>query len=144
MGKHRHQDPAYSDVHYVEQLIRADAINTMPEATLRAFADHGEVADALPVAGAASATLRQARDAGIDVAAVTSELEREGVRSFCDSYTSWSHASRPSSRGSRSRTTEAVRDSRSDGLSSASMGFAPASIEWGPGPPCLGIGPHGR
>ena len=71
---------------YVEQLIRADAINTMPEATLRAFADHGEVVDALPMAGAASATLRQARDAGIDLAAVTSELEREGVRSFCDSY----------------------------------------------------------
>ena len=80
------KDPAYSDVLYVEQLIRPDVINTMPEATLRAFADHGEVADALPIAGAASATLRRARDAGIDLAAVTSELEREGVRSFCDSY----------------------------------------------------------
>jgi transaldolase len=80
------KDPTYSDVLYVEQLIRADAINTMPEATLRAFADHGEVVDALPIAGAASATLRQARDAGIDLDAVTSQLEREGVRSFCDSY----------------------------------------------------------
>jgi transaldolase len=80
------KDPTYSDVLYVEQLIRADAINTMPEATLRAFADHGEVVDALPIVGAASATLRQARDAGIDLDAVTSQLEREGVRSFCDSY----------------------------------------------------------
>ena len=80
------KDPTYSDVLYIEQLIRADVINTMPEATLRAFADHGEVADALPIAGAASATLRRARDAGIDLAAATGELEREGVRSFCDSY----------------------------------------------------------
>ena len=39
------KDPAYSDVLYVEQLIAPDVINTMPEATLRAFADHG---DAIP------------------------------------------------------------------------------------------------
>ena len=59
----------------------------MPEATLRAFADHGDVAarrSASP--GRANATLRRAQDAGIDLDAVTSELEREGVRSFCDSY----------------------------------------------------------
>ena len=80
------KDPAYSDVLYVEQLIRADAINTMPEATLRAFADHGEVADDLPIVGMASATLRRAKDEGIDLAAITAQLEREGVASFCDSY----------------------------------------------------------
>jgi len=80
------KDPAYSDVLYVERLITPDAVNTMPEATLRAFADHGEVDHALPVAGAAHATLGRARDAGIDLEAVASELEREGVRSFCDSY----------------------------------------------------------
>ena len=39
------KDPAYSDVLYVEELIAPDVINTMPEATLRAFADHGNVAD---------------------------------------------------------------------------------------------------
>ena len=38
------KDPAYSDVLYVEELIAPDVINTMPEATLRAFADHGDVA----------------------------------------------------------------------------------------------------
>jgi transaldolase len=80
------KNPAYSDVLYVEKLITPGAINTMPEATLRAFADHGDVQHTLPVAGSANATLRRARDAGIDLGAVTSELEREGVRSFCDSY----------------------------------------------------------
>jgi transaldolase len=78
------KDPAYSDVVYVEQLIAPGVINTMPEATLRAFADHGDAGR--PFAGSATETLRGAADAGIDLAAVTAELEREGVRSFCDSY----------------------------------------------------------
>ena len=80
------KNPAYSDVLYVENLIARDVVNTMPEATLRAFADHGDVQHALPIAGQASATLRRARGAGIDLEAVAAELEREGVRSFCDSY----------------------------------------------------------
>ena len=45
------KDPAYSDVLYVEQLIAPDVINTMPEATLHAFADHGDVPHALNIAG---------------------------------------------------------------------------------------------
>jgi transaldolase len=80
------KNPAYSDVLYVERLITPGAINTMPEATLHAFADHGDVGHALPVAGSANATLRRTRRAGINFDAVTAELEREGVRSFCDSY----------------------------------------------------------
>jgi transaldolase len=80
------KDPAYSDVLYVEKLITPGAVNTMPEATLRAFADHGDVQHALSIAGAANAALRRARQAGIDLDAVTRELERDGVRSFCDSY----------------------------------------------------------
>jgi transaldolase len=81
------KDPAYSDVLYVEELIAPEVISTMPEGTLRAFADHGDVGDALSLdAGAAEETLRLAADAGIDLPAVTAELEREGVRSFCDSY----------------------------------------------------------
>jgi transaldolase len=80
------KDPAYSDVLYIEKLITPGAVNTMPEATLRAFADHGDLEHAVSIAGAAHATLRRAHDAGIDLAVVTSELEREGVRSFCDSY----------------------------------------------------------
>jgi transaldolase len=81
------KDPAYSDVLYVEELIAPDVINTMPEATLRAFADHGNVADTVRVfVVAAKATLCRAHDAGIDLDAITAQLEREGVRSFCDSY----------------------------------------------------------
>ena len=80
------KNPAYSDTLYVDRLITRDAVNTMPEATLRAFADHGDLYHPLGVAGASNATLRRARDAGVDLEAVTAELEREGVRSFCDSY----------------------------------------------------------
>ena len=81
------KDPAYSDVLYVEQLIAPEVINTMPEATLRAFADHGNVGSALSVdAEEAAETLLRADGAGVDVAAITAALERDGVRSFCDSY----------------------------------------------------------
>jgi transaldolase len=81
------KDPSYSDVLYVEDLIAPEVINTMPEATLRAFADHGNVGRALSVdAEVAAGTLVRADGAGIDVGAITAALEREGVRSFCDSY----------------------------------------------------------
>jgi transaldolase len=81
------KDPAYSDVLYVEELIAPEVINTMPEATLRAFADHGNMGSA-PSADvrAADEVLRRAADAGIDLAAVGTELEREGVQAFCQSY----------------------------------------------------------
>jgi transaldolase len=81
------KNPAYSDVRYVSELIGPDVVNTMPEQTLRAFSDHGIVArtvDADPAA--AERVLADTPAAGIDLATVTSELEREGVRSFCDSY----------------------------------------------------------
>jgi transaldolase len=81
------KDPTYSDVLYVEELIAPEVINTMPEATLRAFADHGNVGRALSVdAEAAADMLARAGATGIDLEAITTELEREGVRSFCDSY----------------------------------------------------------
>ena len=81
------KDPAYSDVLYVEELIAPDVVNTMPESTLRAFADHGQAAGALSEStAAAEEVLTDARVAGIDLAAVTAELEREGVQSFCASY----------------------------------------------------------
>jgi transaldolase len=59
----------------------------MPETTLKAFADHGDVGPALSAdTSAADQTLRAARETGIELDALTAELEREGVRSFCDSY----------------------------------------------------------
>jgi len=81
------KNPAYSDVLYVEQLIAPDTINTMPEPTLRAFADHGRTTRTLDVPDVASEeTLRRVHEAGVDLAMITAELEREGVRSFCASY----------------------------------------------------------
>ena len=81
------KNPAYSDVLYVAELIGPDVISTMPEQTLRAFADHGAVArtvDADP--DDAERMLAAAAAGGLDLAAVTAQLEREGVSSFCDSY----------------------------------------------------------
>ena len=77
----------YPDTQYVAGLIGPDVINTMPDHTLRAFADHGQVEPTLQAdPAAAERTLAEAAVAGIDLQAVTAELEREGVRSFCDSY----------------------------------------------------------
>jgi transaldolase len=81
------KNPDYRDVLYVEELIGPDVINTMPDRTLHAFADHGKIArtiDSDP--DAADRTLADAAVAGIDLEAITNELEREGVQSFCDSY----------------------------------------------------------
>jgi transaldolase len=81
------KNPEYSDVLYVSELVGPDVVNTMPDHTLRAFADHGEVAPTLAAdPDAAVRTLADAEAAGIDLAGITSELEREGVESFCDSY----------------------------------------------------------
>ena len=81
------KDPAYSDVLYVEELIAPGVVNTMPEATLRAFADHGHVDRAL-----ARRPPRPRRSCATPSAPASTwprsprELEREGVQAFCDSY----------------------------------------------------------
>jgi transaldolase len=81
------KNPDYSDTRYVAELIAPDVVNTMPEHTLRAFADHGEVERTLDAdPGTAERTLADAASSGINLGAVTAALEREGVRSFCDSY----------------------------------------------------------
>ena len=69
------------------ELIGSGVVSTMPEQTLRAFADHGTVAGTLNLdPAAAERALAAATAAGIDLATLTAQLEREGVRSFCDSY----------------------------------------------------------
>ena len=81
------KNPAYRDVLYVEDLIGPDTVNTMPEETIDAFQDHGEVALTLEQ-GLAEA--RQLFDdlaaAGVDVDDVTRVLEEEGVQKFSDSF----------------------------------------------------------
>jgi transaldolase len=81
------KDPAYSDVLYVDELVAPEVVNTMPESTLRAFADHGDATrDFTDSIVESAATLRQAEREGVDLAVIASQLEREGVRAFCDSY----------------------------------------------------------
>jgi transaldolase len=73
---------------YVEQLVAPGVVNTMPRATLDAFADHGTVRVTLDDSTFADAriALEQLAAEGIDLDAATSELEREGVESFTKSY----------------------------------------------------------
>jgi transaldolase len=81
------KDPAYSDVLYVERLIAPGVVNTMPEKTLHAFADHGNVERALDTdLRDTERTLGQAQQMGVNLQEITAALEREGVQSFCDSY----------------------------------------------------------
>jgi transaldolase len=81
------KDPAYPDVLYVEQLIAPGVVNTMPDKTLHAFADHGKVERALDTNLSETARiLDEAERTGLDLGQITDELEREGVASFCDSY----------------------------------------------------------
>jgi transaldolase len=81
------KDPNASDVLYVEQLIAPGVVNTMPQATLEAFADHGDATGVIDLdAESAERVLYEAAAAGVDLPAITHELEREGVQAFCDSY----------------------------------------------------------
>ena len=81
------KNPGYPDVLYVAELIGPDVVNTMPEQTLKAFADHGTVSPTLEAEPARAAeSLAEVAAGGIDLAEVTAELEREGVASFCESY----------------------------------------------------------
>jgi transaldolase len=77
------KDPAYRDVVYLEQLALTGSILTVPEPTLLAFADHGDLGRTAPVDDRAA---EHVLDALPPLAEVTEELEREGVEAFCASY----------------------------------------------------------
>ena len=81
------KDPEASDTLYVEAFAAPDTINTMPDKTLHAFADHGEVADPLPTDGGdASEVLAAHADAGIDVDELAARLQVEGAEAFSKSW----------------------------------------------------------
>ncbi len=81
------KNAAYSDVLYVDELIGPETVNTLPEDTLVGFADHGTAADTLTQGiDEARALMAQLADAGLDVAAVTRDLQVEGVEKFAKSY----------------------------------------------------------
>ncbi|WP_428377701.1 bifunctional transaldolase/phosoglucose isomerase [Lichenicoccus sp.] len=81
------KDKAYSDVLYVEELIGADTVNTMPPATMDAFRDHGVARNSLTedVEGARH-VLAEAERLGLDLPGVTSKLVADGVSAFADSF----------------------------------------------------------
>jgi len=81
------KDPQASDVLYIEALAAPDTINTMPDATLLAFADHGEIRGVMAEDGGdAEAVLAEFEHAGIDVAALADQLQREGAEAFVKSW----------------------------------------------------------
>jgi transaldolase len=81
------KNPAYPDLLYVDSLIGPSTVNTMPEATIEAFVDHGTVARTVDgdVDGA-RATLKAIEAAGVSMPDVAQTLEDKGVASFADSY----------------------------------------------------------
>ncbi len=81
------KNPDYSDVLYVDNLIGPDTVNTLPEATLEAFADHGTVARTVDQSyDDADRVWRGLADVGIDMDDVSDQLEREGVDAFMKSF----------------------------------------------------------
>jgi len=81
------KDPDASDVLYVEALAAPNTVNTMPEGTLKDFADHGEVGEPLPADGGdAEDVLAELGSAGVDVDALGARLQEEGKQSFDDSW----------------------------------------------------------
>jgi transaldolase len=81
------KNPDYRDVLYVEELIGADTVNTMPLETVEAFQDHGNVAATLEEGvDEARELLQKLEDAGVDYDDVTRVLEEEGVQKFADSF----------------------------------------------------------
>jgi len=81
------KDPNASDVLYVEALVARDTINTMPDATLLAFADHGTINGVLsPDGGDSDETLAHFSTAGIDTSSLAAQLQREGAKAFVDSW----------------------------------------------------------
>ena len=87
------KDPDYPDTMYVDELVTSGTVNTMPESTIEAFADHGEV-PADPEAwdtvrgtyDAARATFAHLESAGVDLADVTRVLEDQGIQKFADAW----------------------------------------------------------
>jgi transaldolase len=81
------KDPDASDTLYIEAFPAPLTINTMPEKTLLAFADHGKVGEPLPADGGdAAEVLARFNDAGIDTDALAARLQKEGAEAFAKSW----------------------------------------------------------
>lgn len=81
------KNPAYSDVRYVESLIGPETINTLPDATLAAFRDHGHAASLLAAdMDKAKVHVEHLASLGIDLDAVGEQLQVEGLQLFAEAY----------------------------------------------------------
>ncbi|MDP3061918.1 MAG: transaldolase [Chloroflexota bacterium] len=81
------KNPAFSDVLYVQELIGPSTVNTVPDATLKAWLDHGKPALTLEQGvGEARAALEALERAGVNMDAVTAQLLDEGVKAFATSF----------------------------------------------------------
>jgi transaldolase len=81
------KDPKASDVLYIKALAAPFTVNTMPEGTLKALADHGELSEIMAADGGdCEALLEQFAKTGIDVDALAAKLQEEGAKSFVDSW----------------------------------------------------------
>ncbi len=82
------KNPAYSDVLYIEELIGSDTVNTIPPETIKAFREHGVVRPTLAERLAeAKAFLTTLASLGIDMQAITEQLQKDGVAAFIKSFT---------------------------------------------------------
>jgi transaldolase len=81
------KDPKASDVLYIKALAAPFTVNTMPDGTLKALADHGEVGVVLPADGGnCEAVLARFVAAGVDIDALAAQLQDEGAKSFVKSW----------------------------------------------------------
>jgi transaldolase len=81
------KDPEASDTLYIKALASPFTVNTMPEGTLKALAEHGEIGALMPADGGdCEAVLTQFTRAGIDIDALAAQLQDEGARSFVKSW----------------------------------------------------------
>ena len=80
-------DPEASDVFYINALAAPLTVSCMPESTLKAFADHGDIGTSMPVDdGDLEAALSRFAKAGIDIDALAAQLQDEGAASFIKSW----------------------------------------------------------
>jgi transaldolase len=81
------KNPEYSDTMYISELIAPDTVNTMPEKTLMAYADHGQPGTPIQEAYAeAEKVMKSVAEAGVDLDDVFRVLEEEGVQKFVDAW----------------------------------------------------------
>src|SRR5450631_2127076 len=81
------KDPKASDILYIKALAAPDTVNTIPEATLKAFADHGEIGAVMPTDGGdCEQVLQEFTKAGVDIDALGLQLQVDGAKAFVNSW----------------------------------------------------------